>query len=427
MLKIIELFAGIGSQTQALKNIGVEHEVVAISGIDKYCIRSYEAMHGKANNLGDICKIDKLPQADLWTYSFPCQDLSVAGKLAGIKEGTRSGLLYEVERLLGVAKERNELPRYLLLENVKNLVSKRFIGDFNRWLEYLESLGYKNYWQVLNAKNYGIPQNRERVFCVSILGDHKAFNFPEKQELKLKLKDLLEEEVEERYYLSQKMLDCFMSDGTGNYPRRERFLSNIGRENKDVGNSVTTLAGNRPTDNFVVEKFGNKALDETLEQNEVEDGDFIDAFNRKVKKDVAGTITTRVSDSNGTFIAKKQNENVCDELLENKEVEEGDVINHSRPNTPIVKDGVAPTLTTRGDELGVAVVGLKRGYPCEVKEEQENPKGVDVIGNYSKSGYNQTPIVGKNGIAPTVTENHGQVTAIAIKNSTNTGFLVAEE
>ena len=121
MLKIIELFAGIGSQTQALKNIGVEHEVVAISEIDKYCIRSYEAMHGKANNLGDICKIDKLPQADLWTYSFPCQDLSVAGKLAGIKEGTRSGLLYEVERLLGVAKERNELPRYLLLENVKNL------------------------------------------------------------------------------------------------------------------------------------------------------------------------------------------------------------------------------------------------------------------------------------------------------------------
>ena len=93
-----------------------------------------------------------------------------------------------------------------------------------------------------------------------------------------------------------------MSNGTGNYPRRERFLQNIGRDNKDVGNSVTTLAGNRPTDNFVVEKFGNKALDETLEENEVEDGDFIDAYNRNVKKDIAGTITTRVSDSNGTLL-----------------------------------------------------------------------------------------------------------------------------
>lgn len=105
MLKVIELFAGLGSQTQALKNIGVEHEVVAISEIDKNCLISYEALHGKPNNLGDICKIERLPEADLWTYSFPCQDVSVAGKLAGIKEGTRSGLLYEVERLLKVAKD----------------------------------------------------------------------------------------------------------------------------------------------------------------------------------------------------------------------------------------------------------------------------------------------------------------------------------
>ena len=427
MLKIIELFAGIGSQTQALKNIGVEHEVVAISEIDKYCIKSYKALHGEdVPNLGDICKIEKLPKADMWTYSFPCQDLSVAGKLAGIKEGTRSGLLYQVERLLGVAKEQNELPKYLLLENVKNLVSKRFIGDFNRWLEYLESLGYNNYWQVLNAKDYGIPQNRERVFCISILGEHKPYVFPEKQELKTKLKDLLESEVEERFYLSQKMINCFMSDGTGNYPRKERFLQNITRENRDVGNSVTTLAGNRPTDNFVVEKFGNKALDETLEQNEVQDGDFIDGFNRKVKKDIAGTITTRVSDSNATFVAFKKEE-LCDDLIKDGKVNEGDVINHSRDEPKVNSKGVSPTLTTRCDELGVAVVPLKRGYDCEIKEEVENPKGVDVIGNYSKSGFNQTPVVNKNGIAPTVTENHGQVTAIAIKNNTKKGYLLAEE
>ena len=167
-LRLIELFAGIGSQTQALTNIGVPHTVVAISEIDKYAIQSYEAIHGKVNNLGDIKRIKALPSADLWTYSFPCQDISVAGKGAGIKEGTRSGLLFEVERLLNVANEEGTLPKYLLLENVKNLVSKKFKADFDRWLDFLSSLGYTNYWQILNAKDYGIPQNRERVFCVSL-------------------------------------------------------------------------------------------------------------------------------------------------------------------------------------------------------------------------------------------------------------------
>lgn len=202
-LRLIELFAGIGSQTQALTNIGVPHTVVGISEIDKYAIQSYEAMHGKVNNFGDIRAIKELPSADLWTYSFPCQDISVAGKGAGIKEGTRSGLLFEVERLLNVANEEGTLPKYLLLENVKNLVSKKFIGDFNRWLDFLESLGYKNYWQVLNAKDYGIPQNRERVFCVSIRGEHAPYKFPEKQELKLRLRDMIDEVVDEKYYLKE--------------------------------------------------------------------------------------------------------------------------------------------------------------------------------------------------------------------------------
>ena len=202
-LRIIELFAGIGSQTQALKNIGVPHKVVAISEIDKYAIQSYEAMHGKVNNLGDIRAIVALPDADLWTYSFPCQDISVAGKGAGIKEGTRSGLLFEVERLLNVANESGTLPKYLLLENVKNLVSKKFKADFDRWLSFLSSLGYTNYWQILNAKDYGIPQNRERVFCVSIRGEHAPYKFPEKQELKLRLRDMIDAVVDEKYYLKE--------------------------------------------------------------------------------------------------------------------------------------------------------------------------------------------------------------------------------
>lgn len=202
-LRLIELFAGIGSQTQALTNIGVPHTVVGISEIDKYAIQSYKAMHGEVTNFGDIREIKSLPDADLWTYSFPCQDISVAGKGAGIKEGTRSGLLFEVERLLITASEKGNLPKYLLLENVKNLVSKKFKADFDRWLAFLESLGYSNYWQILNAKDYGIPQNRERVFCVSILGEHKPFKFPEKRELKLRLRDMIDEIVDEKYYLKE--------------------------------------------------------------------------------------------------------------------------------------------------------------------------------------------------------------------------------
>ena len=202
-LRLIELFAGIGSQTQALTNIGIAHKVVAISEIDKYAIQSYEAMHGKANNLGDIRKIEELPDADLWTYSFPCQDISVAGKGAGIKEGTRSGLLFEVERLLRVASEKGTLPKYLLLENVKNLVSKKFKADFDKWLDFLAELGYTNYWKVLNAKDYGIPQNRERVFCVSIRGEHKPFVFPKPKELIIRLRDMIDEMVEEKFYLKE--------------------------------------------------------------------------------------------------------------------------------------------------------------------------------------------------------------------------------
>lgn len=210
-LKLIELFAGIGSQTQALKNIGVPHEVVAISEIDKYAIQSYEAIHGKVNNMGDIRAIKELPSADMWTYSFPCQDISVAGKGAGIKEGTRSGLLFEVERLLKVAAENGNLPKYLLLENVKNLVSKKFRADFDSWLFCLSELGYTNYWKVLNAKDYGIPQNRERVFCVSIRGSHKPFVFPEKQELKLRLRDMIDRVVDEKYYLKESTIRSILA------------------------------------------------------------------------------------------------------------------------------------------------------------------------------------------------------------------------
>ena len=152
-LRVFEAFSGYGSQSIALRNIGVPYEVVAISEIDKYAIKAYEAIHEPTLNLGDISKIkvEDIPQHDLFTYSFPCQDLSVAGKQAGLGKGTRSGLLYECEKVIEAKK-----PKYLLLENVKNLVGKKFKPQFDEWLDYLESLGYTNYWKVLNAKNYGV-------------------------------------------------------------------------------------------------------------------------------------------------------------------------------------------------------------------------------------------------------------------------------
>lgn len=202
MLSVIELFAGYGSQVQALKNLNINYKSIGISEINKYALMAYEALHGEVYNFGDITKIEKLPYADLITFSFPCQDISSAGKQKGFNQNsnTRSSLLWEVERLI---KNMEIKPKFLLMENVKALISKKFINNFKDWLIILNNLGYKNYWQVLNAKDYNIPQNRERVFCVSIRKDIKqSFIFPPKQTLQYCLKDFLEKSVEEKYYIN---------------------------------------------------------------------------------------------------------------------------------------------------------------------------------------------------------------------------------
>lgn len=210
-MKVIELFAGIGSQAAALKRLGIEHEVVCVVEWDKYAYTSYQAVHGNTPNLGDITKVVSLPGCDLLTYSFPCQDISVAGHQKGFEKGsgTRSGLLWEVERLLLDYKERGELPTYLLLENVKNLIGKQNKPDFMAWLSALNEIGYNTYYKVLNAKDYGVPQNRERVFAVSVLKEKdkwkdtiQGFEWPEPFDNGLRLKDFLEDEVDEKYYIS---------------------------------------------------------------------------------------------------------------------------------------------------------------------------------------------------------------------------------
>lgn len=183
MLKVNELFAGIGAFRKALINLNIPHKVVGISEINKHAVKSYEAMYGQTLNYGDISEIDTLDYADLWTYGFPCQDISIAGLQQGlVKNETRSGLLYEVKRLLVNSALVDELPKYLIMENVKNLVGKKFKADFDKWLDWLSRMGYKNYYQVMNAKNYGIPQKRESN-CDKYLG-WQRFYFSRKTGLK---------------------------------------------------------------------------------------------------------------------------------------------------------------------------------------------------------------------------------------------------
>lgn len=254
MLKVFEAFAGYGSQRMALENIGINYEVVGISEVDEGAILSYSAIHNDlkkkldefpiidgqemveyleqinvpldyrtfknkacslkgdrlrrqyiankiSNNFGDIRKIDpkKLPDFDFFTYSFPCQDISVAGYQKGLDNGsgTRSSLLWECIKII---KEKR--PKYLMMENVKNLVGQKHLKNFENFLDILEKLGYTNYWDVLNSKDYNIPQSRSRVFCISILGgNEKQYTFPEEEELTLKIEDLLEDNPDKRFYL----------------------------------------------------------------------------------------------------------------------------------------------------------------------------------------------------------------------------------
>lgn len=213
MIRVFEAFAGYGSQLMALRRLEKKwgakmFQPVGYSEIDKYAISAYQAVHGTEHpNYGDISKIDweQVPNFDLFTYSWPCQSVSNAGLQKGFKEGsgTTSSLLWECKRAI-----QAKHPRWLLMENVKALVSKKFMPDFQKWLAFLDSEGYVTSWKVMNAKDYGVPQNRERVFAVSEL----KYQFPQPIKLEKCLQDVLEEEVDESYYLKDDVLDKFQFD-----------------------------------------------------------------------------------------------------------------------------------------------------------------------------------------------------------------------
>lgn len=205
-MRVIELFGGIGACTKALERLGIDVEIVDYVEIDKFAVKSFNAMHGTNFEPQDICEWDKdVADVDLIMHGSPCQDFSVAGLQAGGDEGsgTRSSLMFETVRIVEKIK-----PKYVIWENVRNVLSKRHRHNFDAYLEKMGEIGYRNHYKILNSKNYGIPQNRERVFVISIRSDiDKNFEFPQEIELKLRLKDLLDDGVDNRFYLSGEAIE----------------------------------------------------------------------------------------------------------------------------------------------------------------------------------------------------------------------------
>ena len=253
-LEILSLFSGIGAFEKALYNINIDYKLIGFSEIDKYAIKSYCAIHDldEKLNLGDITKIDidKLPRfIDIITHGSPCQDFSIAGKQIGgdVGTNTRSSLMWNTVEIVKWC-----LPKYVIWENVKNILSPKHIHNFNKYIETLKELGYNNYYQILNAKDYGIPQNRERVYTISIRKDidKGTFKFPEKEELHFRLKDVLEAEVDEKYYLSERMVNGFIRHNEKHKQKGTGFIWKAKNE-KDIANTLRANASLCPTDNTI--------------------------------------------------------------------------------------------------------------------------------------------------------------------------------
>ena len=379
---MIELFSGIGAQERALRQLKIPYRIINTCDCDKDAVLSYAAMRfdidkvikvyqfptqdkmieelqskgfgydfmkGKntitsrtpinklkqyyladklSNNLGDISKVERLPYADMVTYSFPCTDLSVAGKSEGminkcscgyswpidfsddneslicpscgakVQSSTRSGLLGQVQRLLAVSKKENTLPKYLLLENVKNLVGKKFKPQFDAWIRWLDNIGYNTCYQVLNSKHFGIPQNRERIFALSIRKDidNGNFKFPEQIPLTTRLKDILEQNVDEKYYLSGDKVESILA----NFIARQNEASGI-----NLKDQATTFDGLTDVAHTLMARdykgFGNQSMTGVIEPSIIKVGQLDSSFDQSGRVYSAeGIAPTVMSNSHGT-------------------------------------------------------------------------------------------------------------------------------
>lgn len=428
-IRLIELFAGYGSQALALKYLGVSFEHHKICEWAVKSIQAYRDLHfpnqkynTKNNsftkefivdhlyNLGissnynepmtkkqieklsfdklkriyqniiitnNLVNIQRVKGLDLeivdtdkfdyiLTYSFPCQDLSLAGKGKGMSDSsTRSGMLWEVERILTECNELGNLPQILLMENVPQVHSQDNIRDLNKWQLRLAELGYKNYLEDLIATDYGIPQTRNRCFMISILGDYN-YTFPQKQQLTIKLKDLLEENVDETYYLSEKMINFFYENEKKQQEKGNGFKFGVSDGNV-IAKTITTRDGSRMDDNFIQEdnlktKFCNNLIEKGLvKENDVIRHSYSTSKLKEMKdikqNNISPTLDTRcdclgVVTKNNFMKIKKNTKKGYQETMV------GDCIDFAYPNSTThrgrVQKGKVQTLTTQNN-LGVVV------------------------------------------------------------------------
>ena len=460
------------------RNIGMDFDKGKMFDWDKLAkkktkdLEKYWLAMKLQNNLGDISKIEQAPYADCWFYSSPCQCFSVAGKQDGIDatcnacgqkynpmlldvehryicphcgsddvKGTRSGLLLEVERLLIKAIETNTAPKYLCLENVKNLVGKQFKADFDAWLKRLEYLGYNTYWEVLNAKECGVPQNRERVFAFSIRKDIDTgeFTFPFPFDTGVRLKDILEKNVDEKYYINterasnliQQLIDkgqlkgqreC--CDSTINDPsvrdvsnaiiaRYDAGISNYRQTGLAVAEPQPILVKNQGTeyvknlDESVTLKardwkgwdnYGSTAI---VESEKVDKSERIGGMFDDGTKHQAGSVwnTNGLAPTLDTMQGGLRQPCIVDETAKPICVGNTTPSGKSQCNAVYSTEGVSQTLCagTHGYATG------------SILEETNN---IDVVGNYMPSNHDASRVVSTNGVAPCVKENHGTVTGI---------------
>jgi DNA (cytosine-5)-methyltransferase 1 len=500
------------------RNIGMDFDKGKMYDWDKLLkkknkeIEKYWLATMLQNNLGDISRIEQLPTADCWFYSSPCQCFSIAGKQDGIDatcnacgqkynpmlldvehryicphcgsddvKGTRSGLLLEVERLLIKAIETNTAPKYLCLENVKNLVGKQFKPDFDAWLKRLEYLGYNTYWEVLNAKECGVPQNRERVFAFSIRKDIDTgkFTFPIPFDTGIRLKDILEKNVDEKYYINterasnliQQLVDKGQLKGqreccdsiindpnirdisnciTARYDASIQNKKSIGLavaepnaldssqrlgglwdgETKHQAGSVWDSNGMSPTLDTAQgggrmphivegtepkERFFKQAI-ETFNNNDCEEGDTIDAFNRRVNKSgYCPTLTTRPEGFKTAILPVVKDDGEEKPIKRKARTFDFD---ECKPicvgnTTPSGKSQCNAVYSTEG--VSQTLCAGTHGYATgSILEETNN---INVVGNYMPSNHDASRVVSTDGVAPCVKENHGTVTGILEEQS----------
>ena len=408
-IRLIEFFAGYGSQALALKYLGVKFEHYKICEWAVKSIQAYQDIHIQdyfdySENMSDenvidyllrvgisanynepanksqikrmnfrqiynniiatnnLVNIQNIKGSDLdmvgidrydyiLTYSFPCQDLSLAGKGKGMSDtSTRSGMLWEVERILTECKELGNLPQILLMENVPQVHGVNNVQDFNKWKYKLEELGYKNYFQDLIATDYGIPQTRNRCFMISILGDYN-YTFPKPIPLKLKLKDMLEDNVDEKYYLSDRQLESLES---GSYNASKPSVK-LQITDKGLCQTLDTMSGgNRQP--LIRDKNATKKG-----YLEATDGDGIDISSRMehhrgtVQKGMTQTITTMGGENNGVVVNRFYEQAL--ETLNNNKVKDGDIIDAY--NQKVLTDGNSPTITTRPEGFKTAILPVQ--------------------------------------------------------------------